>query len=144
MKPVSTTQRGEVLGVCLELFFFFLSKAEMFKGVVSFFFLRFIFYLFIYFWPRWVFVLAHRLPLVVALGSCSSWQRMGSRHSGSVVVTHGLSCPTARGILVPGPGIETVSLALAGGLPTTGVPGKLQRAVLYPENFPSYVYRCPT
>ena len=144
MKPVSTAQRGEVLRVCLELFFFFLSKAEMFKGLVFFFFLRFIFYLFIYFWPRWVFVLEHRLPLVVALGSCSSWQRMGSRHSGSVVVTHGLSCPMARGILVPRPGIETVSLALADGLPTTGVPGKSQRAGLYPENFPSYVYRCPT
>ena len=36
----------------------------------------------------------------------------------------GLSCPAACGISVPGPGIETMSAALAGRLSTTGQPGK--------------------
>ena len=47
--------------------------------------------------------------------------------TGSVVVTHGLSCDTcsiARGILVPLPGMEPVSPALGGGFVTTGPPGK--------------------
>ena len=34
--------------------------------------------------------------------------------TGSIVVTQELSYPAARGILVPGPGIEPVSPALAG------------------------------
>ena len=47
----------------------------------------------------------------------------------SVVAEHGLqacwfSCPVACGILVPGPGIEPMSPGLAGGLLTTGPPGK--------------------
>ena len=46
--------------------------------------------------------------------------------AGSVVVAHRLSCYTARGILVPGPGIEPVSPALQGGFLTTGPPGKSQ------------------
>ena len=32
------------------------------------------FYLFIYLWLRWVFVVAHRLSLVVASGGYSSWR----------------------------------------------------------------------
>ena len=36
----------------------------------------------------------------------------------------GLSCSAARGILVPESGIELVPPALAGGLLTTGPPGK--------------------
>ena len=43
---------------------------------------------------------------------------------GSVVVAHGLSCSVACGILVPGPGIEPMFLALAGGFLTTGPPEK--------------------
>ena len=43
----------------------------------------------------------------------------------SVTVACKLSCPVACGILVPGPGIEPVSPALAGRLLTTGQPGKL-------------------
>ena len=40
--------------------------------------------------------------------------------TGSVVVAHGLSCSKARGIFLPGPGIKTVSPALAGRFLTTG------------------------
>ena len=39
-------------------------------------------------------------------------------------MVHGLSCPKACGILIPGPGIEPVSPALVGGFLTTGPPGK--------------------
>ena len=46
------------------------------------------------------------------------------RHTGSVVVAHGLSCPAACGILVPRPGIEPVSPAQEGRFSTTGPPGK--------------------
>ena len=40
------------------------------------------------------------------------------------VVAHRLDCPAACGILVPQPGIETVSPALEGSFLTTGSPGK--------------------
>ena len=43
---------------------------------------------------------------------------------GSVVVARRLSCPAARGFLVPRPGIEPVSSALEGRILTTGPPGK--------------------
>ena len=43
---------------------------------------------------------------------------------GSVVAVHRLSCPKACGILVPRPGIEPMSPALAGEFLTTGPPGK--------------------
>ena len=42
----------------------------------------------------------------------------------SLVATQGLSWPVARGILVPQPGIELLSLALEGGFLTTGPPEK--------------------
>ena len=70
-----------------------------------------LFYLFIYFWLRWVFVAAHGLSLVVASGGYSSlwcvgfslqWllllQSTGSRHVGSVVVAHGLSSCGSRAL----------------------------------------------
>ena len=44
--------------------------------------------------------------------------------AGSVVVTGGLSCSTACGILVPWPGIEPSSPALQSWFLTTGPPGK--------------------
>ena len=44
-------------------------------------------------------------------------------HTGSVVVTHGLSCSTGIWDL-PGPGIETVSPALAGGFLSNVPPRK--------------------
>ena len=56
-----------------------------------------------YFWLCWVFITACGLSSIVALG---------------------LSCPVARGILVPRPGIEHVSPALKGEVLTTGPPRK--------------------
>ena len=44
--------------------------------------------------------------------------------AGSVVAAHGLSCPTACGILVPRPGIKPMSPTLEGGFSTTGPPRK--------------------
>ena len=41
------------------------------------------------------------------VAECRLWWGQGVQ--GSVLVAHELSCPTARGILVPGPGIEPVS-----------------------------------
>ena len=49
--------------------------------------------------------------------SCCGTQVLGC--AGSVVAVHGLSCPTVCGILVPQPGTEPVSFALAGRLLTT-------------------------
>ena len=45
-------------------------------------------------------------------------------------MVHGLSCPLACGILVPSPGIELVSPALAGRFLTTVLPGKSMEATL--------------
>ena len=51
--------------------------------------------------------------LVVACGfSLSSCGARAPEHVGSVAVVRGLSRSAARGILVPGPGIEPVSSAL--------------------------------
>ena len=74
-------------------------------------FLKCIYYLFIYFWLCWVFVSVRGLSLVAVSGGHSSsrcvdlslsWPLLlwgtGSRHAGSVVVAHGLSCSTACGI----------------------------------------------
>ena len=47
----------------------------------------------------------------------------GSRRAGSVIVAHGPSCSAACGIL-PRPGLEPVSPALAGRFSTTAPPGK--------------------
>ena len=74
------------------------------------FFFKFI-YLFIYFWLCWVFVSVRGLSPVAASGGHSSsrcaglslsrplllWST-GSRHAGSAVVAHGLSCSVACGI----------------------------------------------
>ena len=49
----------------------------------------------------------------------------------SVVVAHGLSCPTACGILVPRAGIEPMSSALAGRCLTTGPQGSPGFVSLY-------------
>ena len=58
-----------------------------------------------------------------AFSSCSK-PGLVSGQVGSVAVAHGLSCPTAGGILVPRSGIEPVSPTLAGGFLTNGPPGK--------------------
>ena len=41
-----------------------------------------------------------------------------------MVALHVLSCPRPWGILVPGPDVEPVTPALAGGFLITGLPGK--------------------
>ena len=61
-----------------------------------------------YLWLCWVFVALHGLSLVVANRGCSLLQRMGFSlqwllllwSAGSVVVTRGLSCFVACGILL--------------------------------------------
>ena len=76
-----------------------------------FFFLIFIYLFFIYFWLCWVFVSVRGLSLVAASGGHSSsrcaglslsrpflLRSTGSRHAGSVIVAHGLSCSAACGI----------------------------------------------
>ena len=92
--------------------------------------------LFIYFCLRWVFIAAHGLSLVAVSGGYSSlrcagfslrwllllWS-MGSRHAGFS------SCDARAQLLrgmwgLPGPGLEPVSPALAGGFLTTVPPGK--------------------
>ena len=54
-------------------------------NVETFFFFKLI-YLLIYFWPRWVFIAAHRLSLVAASGGYSSLWCAGSSHC------NGFSC----------------------------------------------------
>ena len=99
-------------------------------------FFSFYFYLCIYFWLRWVSVAAHQLSLVASSRGYSSLQCMGfslqwllllwstgSRHAGFS------SCGTWAQLLcgmwdLPGPGIEPVFPALAGGFLTTAPPGK--------------------
>ena len=63
---------------------------------------------------------------------CGGFSRCGARALGvqaSVVVAHGLSCFTCMWDL-PGPGLEPVSAALAGGFLTTVPPGKPGRIFL--------------
>ena len=107
----------------------------------------FFFFLFsFFFWLHWVFVAAHRLSLVVASGGYSSLRCAGfsqrwlliAEHAGfsscgaraSVVVACRLSsCGTRAQLLhgmwdLPGPGLEPVSPALAGGFLTPAPPGK--------------------
>ena len=94
--------------------------------------------LFIYLWLRWVFIAVHRPSLVAVNGGHSSLQCMGpplrwpplpwstgSRHMG--FSSCGTQAQPLRGMWdPPGPGLEPVSPALAGGLPTTVPPGKSQ------------------
>ena len=119
------------------------------KYATSFYFFHYYLkYLFIYFWLCWVFVPALRLSLVAVSGGYSSlrcmgfslqWplllQSTGSRCAGfsscgSRAVEHQLSsCGTRAQLLCgmwdhPGPGLEPVSSALAGGFLTTAPPGK--------------------
>ena len=57
---------------------------------------------------------------MVAAGRIGTWA-LYLRCLGSVVAAHGLSCPVARGILVPQPGIEPASLTLEGRFVTAGL-----------------------
>ena len=115
---------------------------------LEFFFLISLFILFIYFWLHCVFVAVHGLSLVAASGDYSSlrwvgfslrWllllRSTGSRHAGfsscgSRALERRLSSCGAWALLLrgmwdlPGPGLEPVSPASAGGFPTTAPPGK--------------------
>ena len=110
----------------------------------------FIFFLnlFIYFWLCWIFIAACGLCLVVASGGYSllrctgfslQWllllrstgsRSMGFSSCGSQALEQRLSSCGARALLLrsmwdlPGPGLEPVSPALAGGFLTTAPPGK--------------------
>ena len=121
------------------LFFFFRKLGWRFK---------FIYFIYFYFWLRWVFVAARRLSLVaVSRGYSWLWRAgfslqwllllrsTGSRHvsfrsCGMRALEHRLSSCGARAYLLcsmwdlPGPGLEAVSPALAGGFLTTVLPGK--------------------
>ena len=108
-------------------------------------------YLFIYFWLRWVFIAACGLPLVVASRGYSSlqgtgflfrWlpllQSTGSRHA--VFSSCGTQAQMLRGMWdLPGPGLEPLSPALAGGFPTTVPPGKSMR-LTYIKKYVFYFY----
>ena len=103
--------------------------------LVSFvFFFKFI-YLFIYLWLCWVFVSVRGLSPVVASGGHSSSRCAGLSPLRPLVAEHRLqmrrlsSCGSRAQPLcgmwdLPRPGLEPVSLALAGGLSTTAPPGK--------------------
>ena len=89
-------------------------------------------FLFIYFWPHWLFVAAHRLwvaalrlsPVAASRGYCAA-AACRLQGAGSIVVVHdGHSCPISCRIPVPRPGAEPVSPALQGRFLTTGPPGK--------------------
>ena len=111
----------------LGLFFFFFRVL-----VILFLFI----YLFIYLWLCWVFVSVRGLsPVPASRGHSSSrcaglslsrpllLRSTGSRRAGSVIVAHGPSCSAACRDL-PRPGLEPVSLALAGRFSATAPPGK--------------------
>ena len=120
------------------------SKVSIFNSKLVFFLIN----IFIYFWLLWVFIAARGLSLVVASGGYSllrctgfslRWllllRSMGSRHTG--FSSCGLwalerrlsSCGTRAQLLhslwdLPGPGLEPMSPALAGGFSTTVPPRK--------------------
>ena len=81
---------------------------------------------------NWLILIFYHIALkkkfffLAALGLCWDMQA-------SLVATQGLGWPAARGILVPQPGMELLSLALEGGFLTTGPPAKsLLRCFLRP------------
>ena len=116
-------------------------RIQFFKWAKDLFFFFFlIFYLFIYFyiyfWLRWVFVSVRGLPPAAASGGHSSSQCAGLfTIAASPVAEHRLqtrrlsNCGPRAQLLrgmwdPPRPGLESVSPALAGRLPTTAPPGK--------------------
>ena len=112
-----------------------------------------VFFGFIYLWLHWVFVAARGLSPVAVSRGCTSlecagfslrwplplWSTGSRRASFSSCGTRAperrlSSCGTRAQLLCgmwdpPRPGLEPVSPALAGGLPTTAPPGKSQNAV---------------
>ena len=62
--------------------------------------------------------------IFIAARRLCSWGTWALECEGSVVAVHGLCCFSARGILVPRPGIKPLSPALQDVFLTTGPPGK--------------------
>ena len=96
-------------------------------------------------------------PLVVESGGCSqvvvcrllvAVVSLVAEHGllgtwASVVVAHGLCCCRAYGILVPRPGTELMSPALAGEFLTTGLPWKPMIHIFFKSLFlMSLLQRC--
>ena len=71
---------------------------------------------------KWGLLFAVMLRLLILVASLVA--STGSRHAGSVVAAHGLSCLVHSMWNLPRPGTESVSPTLAGGFLTTGPPGK--------------------
>ena len=136
--------------VCFFLIYFYCINAWAGPcSTVLFIYYYYLFYLFI-FWLCWVLVAVCRLSLVAASGDYSSlrcagfslwWplllrstgsRRAGFSSCGSQALERRLSSCGARALLLrgtwdlPGPGLEPVSPALAGGFLTTAPPGKPQ------------------
>ena len=70
--------------------------------------------------------------------SCGTWASgsgahglVVSVHGLSLAGAHGLSCPVARRILVPQPGIQPTSPAMEGRFLATGPPGKSLASGIY-------------
>ena len=81
---------------------------------------------------RWLLLLRSTRSRHAGFSSCSAGSVVvarGLQSAGSVVVAHGLSCSSGMWDL-PGPGLEPVSPALAGGFLTTAPSGKPQEMVL--------------
>ena len=107
-------------------FFFFLIFILFLVTFISFSFLSF----FLFIWLHQVLVAACKIFIASRGLLCSSCGARALECTGSVAVARRLSCLTARGILVPRPGIEPVSPALEGGFLTTGPPGKSGKEAL--------------
>ena len=76
-------------------------------------------------WPRGCLAARRRSPSCVLRASLVAEHRLSSCHlPASLVAALGLSCPMARGISVPQPGIEPLSPALEGRFLTAGPPEK--------------------
>ena len=78
---------------------------------------------------QWLLLLQSTGSSLTGFSSYGTWPSVvvarGPWSAGSVVVVHWLSCSAACGMWdLPGPGLEPVSPALAGGFLTTGPPGK--------------------
>lgn len=71
----------------------------------------------VYCWLRWVSAAARGLPLVVVSGAVllavsGLLTAVGSLAAERGLWGHGLGCPATCGILIPGPGIKPLPLAL--------------------------------